>query len=571
MFKSMFSRFKWLILGATILSVVAAMAGVLMLKIITSQVSLIGAGKSAGPHAFLIFVGAVASVLLFGLASRYVLAKLGARIVYEFRDTLSKRLLSTPYAVIEKIGGHRIMAAMKTDAAKLSDGLLMMPGFVYSLVTVLLCLGYMVYTSWQLFGVVFVLISVVILIAKSFFKRGFKHYLLLRQYEDELFGGLRTLVDGVKELSINAKRRRFTYYEILEPNFKAIRQRSIKVSLIFTMLGSMTSTLVFFVIGVIVFGSRIYFPEVPLEVIVTFVLTILYMVNPLENVVDSMNRFSDCSASYRNIEGLDLAEMDDFDQKTELNIGRLEEVTAWQTLSVHELMFQYQAESPDEDEYTFHVGPIHAEFQRGEAVFLTGGNGSGKSTFAKLLVGLYQPDSGVIQLDDQVVSKTIDVNDYQQMFSTIFSDFHLFEHVLDAQGELESDDVIEKYLAELELSNKVTSKDGKLSSISMSQGQKKRLALLMSYIENTPICLYDEWAADQDPRFREIFYTQIIPELKRQNKLVLVISHDDRYYHLADQLIRFENGKIVENTAPQMQQSKKSKTEVDSCLVTVTM
>ncbi|CAM3806484.1 ABC transporter ATP-binding protein YojI [Vibrio aerogenes CECT 7868] len=543
MFKSILIRFKWSIVGATLLSVVGALAGIVMLKIITMQVSQLGAGGSPGPYAFPIFVGAVSAVLLFSLLSRYLLAKLSARIVYEFRDSLAKRLLATSYASIEKIGGHRIMAAMKTDASKLSDGLLLLPGFIYSFVTVLLCLGYMVYTSWQLFTVVFVLIALIMFVSKLILNRGLHHYLRLREYEDDMFSGMKTLVDGVKELTINARRRRFTYDEILEPNFAVIRDRSVKVSLIFTMLGSMASTLVFFVIGVIVFGSQVYFPQVPLGVVVTFVLTILYMVTPLQSVVDSMNRFSDCSASYRNIEGLELGEPDEFERRTDLTRQVDDSVADWSTLAVRDLVFEYQSDL--EDEYTFHVGPVNTTFRRGEAVFLTGGNGSGKSTFAKLLVGLYQPDQGSIQLDDQAVYDAVDISDYQQMFSTIFSDFHLFEHVLNAAGELESDEVIGRYLTELELGHKVTSKDGKFSSVAMSQGQKKRLALLMSYIENTPVCLYDEWAADQDPRFREIFYTQIIPQLKRQNKLVVVISHDDRYFHLADQLVKFENGQIV--------------------------
>jgi putative ATP-binding cassette transporter len=569
MFKSILSRFKWQILAATLLSVIGAMAGILMLKIITAQVSSIGAGKSPGPYAFLIFVAAVSSVLLFSLASRYLLAKLSARVVYEFRDSLAKRLLSTSYAMLEKIGGHRVMAAMKTDASKLSDGLLILPGFIYSFVTVLLCLGYMVYTSWQLFTVVFILIALIVLIAKFFLKRGFHHYILLREYEDDLFGGLRTLVDGIKELSINANRRRFTYNQVLEPNFKAIRQRSVKVSVIFTMMGSMASTLVFFVIGIIVFGSRSYFPQVPLEVIVTFVLTILYMVTPLQSVIDSMNRFSDCSASYRNIEGLELAE-DGFISDAGVDKETGIQPSSWKTLSVHDVIFQYQSDT--DDDYHFNIGPVNAAFRRGNAVFLTGGNGSGKSTFAKLLVGLYRPDQGTIRLDDHVVSEKVDMHDYQQMFSTIFSDFHLFEHVLNESGEPERDEVIEKYLAELELENKVTAKDGKLSSVAMSQGQKKRLALLMSYIENTPICLYDEWAADQDPRFREIFYTRIIPELKRQNKLVLVISHDDRYFHLADQLIKFENGQIVEDIFPEKEEHHAVMTQQsDKHLVTMTI
>ncbi|CAG8999280.1 MAG: ABC transporter ATP-binding/permease protein YojI [Candidatus Celerinatantimonas neptuna] len=549
MFKPILVRFKWLIVSATLLSVLGALAGLGMLKIITDQLSQIGHPQSHFAMRFAIFGAAIISVLVFSFASRYLLAKLGALVVYEFRDSLSKRLLSTPYAAIEKLKGHRIMAVMKTDAAKLSDGLLMMPNFVYSLVTVLLCLAYMIYTSWQLFILVFSLIVVIFLVARFFLKFGLAHYRCLREYEDELFSGLRTLVDGAKELTLNANRRRFVYQRILLPNFVDIRRCSIKVSLIFTMLNGMTSTLIFFVIGVIVFGSRIYFTEIPLADVVSFVLAILYMINPMESVVGSLNQISEFTASYRKIEGLDLADDDNFEENLAVKRSFVE-TQPWQTLSAENVIYQYEAQEGNNDDYQFHVGPVDVQFQRGEAVFLTGGNGSGKSTFAKLLVGLYQPDQGRIRLDQNEVGESIAVTDYQQLFSTIFSDFYLFEHVLDPKGQLAKDEVIGKYLTDLGLATKVDSKEGKLSSVMLSQGQKKRLALLMSYIEDSPICLYDEWAADQDPTFREIFYTKIIPELKRQNKLVVVITHDDRYFDLADQLIKFENGQIIKNIRP---------------------
>ncbi|MEI8632783.1 ATP-binding cassette domain-containing protein [Vibrio sp. PP-XX7] len=226
-----------------------------------------------------------------------------------------------------------------------------------------------------------------------------------------------------------------------------------------------------------------------------------------------MSQLSDFTASYRKIEGLALASEAHFEQKMVSN-RQFAEQLSWQTLSVNQATFRYGAENADD--YTFHIGPVDATFQRGEVVFLTGGNGSGKSTFGKLLVGLYQLDTGTIALDEQVVTESISLEDYQQLYSTIFSDFHLFEHVLNDTGELAQDNVIAGHLKALELDHRVTSTDGKLSSVSMSQGQKKRLAMLMSYIEDTPICLYDEWAADQDPRFREIFYTEIIPALKRR-------------------------------------------------------
>ncbi|MCA2017854.1 cyclic peptide export ABC transporter [Vibrio tritonius] len=544
MFKSILLRFKWPILTATFFSILGALAGLGMLKIITTQLAALSESHHINWNDFALFVSAVLGVLLFGLGSRYLLAKLSAQVVYEFRDELARRLLCTQYATIERLGGHRILAAMKTDAAKLSDGLLIMPGFIYSFVTVLLCLGYLVFLSWQLFSVVFVLITAIVLLARLFLGIGLRHYRILRGHEDELFDGLTTLVNGAKELSINAKRRKFVYQSILLRNFADIKERSIKVSVLFTMLNSMASTLVFFVIGVIVFGAANYWPEISLNTIVSFVLTILYMINPLESVVGSLNQMSDFSASYRNIENLDLNNSSNFAIRIQ-NDANTVDIKQWNEIKISQLCFEY--ENSGLDDYHFSVGPITTQLKRGEAVYLTGGNGSGKSTFAKLLLGLYQATSGTISLDDKPIRQVDELQSYQGLCSAIFSDFHLFNHVLAPDGELAKDEDIVPFLQQLEMDNKVATHHGCFSSTALSQGQKKRLALVMSYIEDCPICLYDEWAADQDPRFRELFYTEIIPQLKRQNKLVLVITHDDKYFELADQLLRFESGHLVED------------------------
>jgi len=70
------------------------------------------------------------------------------------------------------------------------------------------------------------------------------------------------------------------------------------------------------------------------------------------------------------------------------------------------------------------------------------------------------------------------------------------------------------------------------------------LALLVSLVEDKELYLFDEWAADQDPEFRDVFYNKLLPELKSRGKLVIVISHDDRYFHKADQIVKLEQGAV---------------------------
>jgi putative ATP-binding cassette transporter len=197
----------------------------------------------------------------------------------------------------------------------------------------------------------------------------------------------------------------------------------------------------------------------------------------------------------------------------------------------------------EKDDTHFTLGPINLTFQPGEVVFLIGGNGSGKSTLAKIVSGLYPPDMGEIRLDGELISDK-NRDNYRQLFAAVFSDFFVFETLLGLEHP-DLDAQAQEYLAQLHLGHKVKVRDGQLSTIDLSQGQRKRLALLTAYLEDRSFYLFDEWASDQDPHFKEIFYTRILPDLKDRGKAVLVLTHDDHYFHLADRMIKLDYGKLV--------------------------
>jgi putative ATP-binding cassette transporter len=194
------------------------------------------------------------------------------------------------------------------------------------------------------------------------------------------------------------------------------------------------------------------------------------------------------------------------------------------------------------DSRGFVVGPLDLTIHHGEIVFITGGNGSGKTTLMKLLVGLYRPDKGTILCDGEPITPATEAA-YREQFSTVFSDYHLFDELL-GLDRLHLDQEAEGYLEQLDLKNKVEVRDGKLSTTNLSQGQRKRLALLTAYLEGRPVYVFDEWAADQDPRFKSVFYHELITDLKRKGKTVIVISHDDHYYDGADRIVKLVDGRI---------------------------
>jgi putative pyoverdin transport system ATP-binding/permease protein len=195
----------------------------------------------------------------------------------------------------------------------------------------------------------------------------------------------------------------------------------------------------------------------------------------------------------------------------------------------------------------FALGPVNLSIAQGEIVFIVGENGGGKTTLIKLLLGLYAPQGGEIFLDGEPVSAA-GRDDYRQLFTTIFADYYLFDELVQGDQQVPGD--ANRYLDRLEIAHKVSIRDGAFSTTDLSTGQRKRLALLNAWLEERPVLVFDEWAADQDPVFRRVFYTELLPELKALGKTIIVISHDDRYFDIADQLVRMQAGRVVSEKVP---------------------
>ena len=200
----------------------------------------------------------------------------------------------------------------------------------------------------------------------------------------------------------------------------------------------------------------------------------------------------------------------------------------------------------DRDDHGFSLGPLDLTLRRGEIVVLAGGNGSGKTTLVKLLAGLYRPESGVVRIDGRAVANA-DGEAYRQLFSVVFADGYLFP---DLRG-LAADPIDEPARAgldRLELAQWVSVRDGVFSTLDLSQGQRRRLALLGAWLEDRPFCILDEWAANQDPAFKQMFYNKLLPEMRSAGKGLLVISHDEDYFDVADRVIRLRDGRVLEES-----------------------
>jgi putative pyoverdin transport system ATP-binding/permease protein len=266
-----------------------------------------------------------------------------------------------------------------------------------------------------------------------------------------------------------------------------------------------------------------------------YAMVFLYMIMPIEGLLSAIPNISSANVALERVEQVNR------DLPAERTDADAQALAPFDSIRLEAATHRYFREKENE---MFMIGPIDFTFRPGEIVYLIGGNGSGKTTLAKMLVGLYPPETGRVMLNGRAVEEA-EWDAYRQYLSVVFSDFFLFDSLLgiDTPG-IEGE--IEALLVELQLEHKVAVDGGRFSTLDLSQGQRKRLALLVAYLEDRPFYVFDEWAADQDPVFKDVFYARLLPGLRRRGKAVLVITHDDRYFHLADRFIKLEHGTIVD-------------------------
>ena len=481
------------------------------------------------------FVGLALVALFTSIVSQVVLIGLSQDAVFKMQMRLSRQILSSELSHLEHLGTPRLLATLTEDVQAISNAVFSIPFLCINIAVVVGCLIYVTLLSWKVFLMVMVLFAIAIGSSRILLQHGRKQLKYARDDQDLLFKHFRTIAEGIKELKLNYSRRQDFLTEDLQTTASQFRRHNIRGLNFFAATSSWGRLIFFFAIGAVLFLLPNLVAVEP-ETLSGYIITFTYLIAPMENIVAKLPVISKASIALQKIEmlGLSLASRAEAaTMPTALN-------RSWHHLELKGVTHTYQS---DREDINFTLGPIDLSLVPGQIVFIIGGNGSGKSTFAKLLTGLYIPEIGQILFDGQPINGE-NREWYRQHFSVIFADFYLFERLL-GFDENDLDSQAENYLKQLQLDRKVKVLQGKLSTTSLSQGQRKRLALLTAYLEDRPIYLFDEWAADQDPIFKEIYYTQFLTQLRDRGKTVLVISHDDQYFDIADRLIKLDYGQIV--------------------------
>jgi putative ATP-binding cassette transporter len=480
------------------------------------------------------FVGLAMVALITSIISQVMLIRLSENAVLQLRMSLGRQILASELNHLEKLGNPRLLATLTEDVQGVANAVQKLPFFCIDIAIVVGCLLYITWLSWQVLLMVVVFSILAIASCQWLLQRG-RHFLALaRDDQDLLFKHLGTITQGIKELKLHYNRRQVFLTQQLESTATTFRNHNIRGLTFFATTSSWGRLLFFFSIGFILFALPNLFTISP-QTLSGYILTFTYLMLPMENIINNLPLLSKASIALQKIESLGLF----LTNQAEISTVPPAINSDWRSLEFIGVTHTFRTDIEDSN---FTLGPINLEFYPQELVFIVGGNGSGKSTLAKLITGLYMPEAGEIALDGELINEQ-NREWYRQHFSVVFSDFYLFDTLLGLEN-INLDIQAQEYLKLLQLDHKVKIENGKLSTTNLSQGQRKRLALLTAYLEDRPIYLFDEWAADQDPVFKEIFYTQLLQKLRNKGKTVLVISHDDRYFHLADRIIKLDYGKV---------------------------
>ncbi|MCA7921941.1 cyclic peptide export ABC transporter [Burkholderia cenocepacia] len=529
---------RWLLPVALFASLASGFANAALVALINQALQASGTQLM---HLGMRFMLLAALVLVTRIGSQALFMYLGQRVKAQLRMQTIGRITAASFRDLERCGSARAMGALTQDLDSIVVFFVSLPSIAMQGAVIVGCLAYLGMLSLPILAVALGVLGAGTLGTQLVSARALRHLRASRNREDKLLSQFRALFDGAKELKLHRARANAFVGSELAPHVEAVRVQRTRGYVLHALAASWGNLLLFGFVGLTTFVLAHRFGA-DAHVMSGYALVFLYLIMPVEGLLAALPSLSSARVAFERIGELEAALPAEPGNHADSATAPAP-AAGFSRIVFEGVEHRYVRES---DDGLFTLGPIDLTFDAGELVYLVGGNGSGKTTLAKLLVGLYAPERGRLLVDGVAVDDATRAA-YRQRFSVVFSDFHLFDSLLGLTAEREG--IARTLLVALQLDHKVRIERGTFSTLALSQGQRKRLALLVAFLEDRPFYVFDEWAADQDPAFKDVFYRMLLPALKANGKTVLVITHDDRYFDLADRLVKLENGRIAAMTA----------------------
>ena len=531
---------------ALIAACVAGLSNALILAIVNAAAEHASQSESRPLYA----VAFAAAMVLYIFSQRWILIQAASEIeaiVHSVRMRIISTLRDCELLDVEHLGRSVIYSGVARHTQTLSQSASTLTIAVQMAILILFTTAYIAYLSITSFLVLisFMAVALFIYFRKSYSVRNNLRSTL--EMDNEVYGAIDDLLDGFKEAKLSRRKTKSILQraEKISENAADIRSNT-QILLAKNFIFSQTAF--YLLLGTMVFIVSMISSDYSDEVQKS-TTAVLFIIGPISGLIGSISIFENASAAAEAIMDLEsklstLAgrngqKSGDTELKTAPCVDQLS--PAFQQIELKDAVFSFQPD--DQTEAPFQIGPIDLKITRGKTIFITGGNGSGKSTLLRVLTGLYPLTQGQILLDGRNVSRE-NLQDYRELFSAVFGDFHLSRHLdgVDDNALHETD----FWMKTLEIQDKVRIENKAFSTTELSTGQRKRLALVATVLEQRPILVLDEWAADQDPIFRKKFYREILPMLRDRGWTIIAVTHDSRFFDSADMQMHMEEGKMTE-------------------------
>ena len=508
-----------------LLSILSGFANVVLIIVVTSAVQV-----DKGFWYIIFYYVLILAVYLLG--RRFVqvnLIKVTQGLIYDLRIQVIDKIFSTSYQNFEKVDRGRVFTSLNDDVNTIGQST---NTFITLLTSIVTAIGAFLYlaslASWATFFTIIILVSLAYLYF-SVSSRTEKYFVAARDSQDIFMGLVNGLIGGFMELSLQRKKKQ-AYKGDISISTNDYKDKVSIANIKFVNAFLIGESFLVVILGFVAFGMDKIFSNIEFHTVMSFIIIFLYLIGPINGILGSIPMLVELKVAWNRINDF-IKEIPANQPVLDKPIYRFSQV---ERIKAEGLTFQYEGK-----EHNFSVGPIDLEILKGEVLFIVGGNGSGKTTLGKLITGLYSVKEGQLLIND----KPVDPAEIGEYYSAVLNPFYLFEKLYGVDLTKREEE-IEGYLKLMNLEDKVQIQENEFSTIGLSGGQKKRLALLRCYLEDAPIFLFDEWAADQDPEYRQVFYRKLLPEMKQLGKIVIAITHDDHYFDVADKIIKMNNGKI---------------------------
>ncbi|WP_298516686.1 ATP-binding cassette domain-containing protein [uncultured Kordia sp.] len=495
----------------------------------------------------IVFVAIIVYTYLLNIIFQKRLNLYAFKFLYENEKRVFSQILKASLIKLEKLGPQRFYTAVE-DLRTFSMLPYTVTHTVNSVLMLVLCLIYMFTLSFSSALIVIILIALVAACYFVVMNTMTKQVAILREYNEDYYQYVDDVMRGFKELKLSFFRRNSLMNNFLIPNRDKAMDLDFRINYVFLSINLISQYGLYFVVAVILFVLPQY-GLLTTEDVIAYVVIILFISGPINNLINLQQmytRFMVANTRVKKFIG-DFEIVDDGKQEKAVTSD------TFSSLEFNDVVFSYPTdEKLEEKTKPFALGPLNLSIKQGEVIFVVGGNGSGKSTFINALTGLYSISDGEILVNDSISEKSN--RSLQDMTAAVFTNNHIFSKNYD-DFELENNKKYRQLVETMELDHIITDDKEKSIRRQFSKGQSKRVSLILALLEEKPVLVLDEWAADQDPHFRKYFYEVLIPKLKAEGKTIIAVTHDDAYFNNADRVIKFDYGKIIKDINIQSSES----------------